>query len=155
IARALAGALRRQGHGAHLVVTPDFGFGRLTASYRASRATDVTTVEGRRIDQVVSFRYPSFAVRHPRHVCWLNHTMREYYDLWPRFRAAWSWRNRLKGGARRAALHRVDGWLLTRNVTRVAAQSMTIQRRAASDFGVRADVVYPPPPLEGYRCDEY
>ena len=34
---------------------------------------------------MISLRYPSYAVRHPNHVCWLNHTMREYYDLWPRF----------------------------------------------------------------------
>ena len=155
IARTLVNALRQQGHGAHLVITPDYGFGRLTSSYRAARAASVETVEGHRIDQVISFRYPSFAVRHPRHVCWLNHTMREYYDLWPRFSVSLSWRNRIKEGARRELLHVVDGWLLGRNVTRVAAQSKTIQRRLASDFDLRADVVYPPAPLQGYACDGY
>ena len=38
--------------------------------------------DGAAIDQVISLRFPSYAVRHPKHVCWLNHTMREYYDLW-------------------------------------------------------------------------
>jgi len=35
---------------------------------------------------------PAYAVRHPRQVCWLNHTMREYYDQWPAFAAALSGR---------------------------------------------------------------
>jgi len=150
IARALAAALRERGHDAEIVTTPDYGFGRLTRSYRAARATDVS-----RFDRVISLRYPSFAVRHPRHVCWLNHTMREYYDLWPRFAASISWRNRIKEGVRRAILRHVDRQLLRRNVTRVVAQSQTIQRRLAADFGIAAEVVYPPPPLRGYRCDAY
>ena len=78
IARALADALARCGHSPHLVITPDYGFGRLASTYRASWTTDVMTIDGCSIDRVVSLRYPSFAVRHPHHVCWLNHTMREY-----------------------------------------------------------------------------
>lgn len=155
IARALVSALRRSGHDAHLVTTPDYGFGRLTSTYLAARRTNVSEIDGRRIDQVISLRYPSFAVRHPRHVCWLNHTMREYYDLWPRFAAAISARNRIKEGVRRAVLHAVDRWLLRRNVTRLVAQSKTIRARVARDFGLDADVVYPPAPLAGYRCEAY
>ncbi|HZT76651.1 MAG TPA: glycosyltransferase [Vicinamibacterales bacterium] len=150
IARALVRALGRSGHDADLVTTPDYGFGQLTRSYAAARRTDVS-----RFDQVISLRYPSFAVRHPRHVCWLNHTMREYYDLWPRFAASISWKNRTKERVRRAILHGVDGRLLRGNVTRVVAQSRTIQQRLARDFRIRADVVYPPAPLDGYRCESY
>ena len=150
IARALVAALREAGHHAALVTTPDYGFGQLRRTYRAARTTDVS-----QFDQVVSLRYPSFAVRHPRHVCWLNHTMREYYDLWPRFAASLSWRNRIKENVRRALLHQVDARLLRRNVTRIVAQSKTIQQRIAGDFGIRADVVYPPPPLREYRCTGY
>ena len=155
IARALVAALQRAGHGAQLVTTPDYGFGQLRRTYRAARETPVDVVNGARIDQVISLRYPSFAVRHPRHVCWLNHTMREYYDLWPRFAASISWRNRLKEGVRRAILHRVDGRLLRGNVTRVVAQSKTIRRRLEGDFGLRAEVLYPPAPLREYRCETY
>jgi glycosyltransferase involved in cell wall biosynthesis len=155
VARALAAALEGAGHRASLVVTPDYGFGRLTATYRAARATDVTRIDGREIDQVISFRYPSYAVQHPRHVCWLNHTMREYYDLWPRFAASISWRNWIKERTRKAIVHGADRWFLTRHVTRIVAQSQTIQRRLASDFGIHTSVVYPPAPPGRYRCDAY
>ncbi len=150
IARALVAALQRSGRDARLVTTPDYGFGQLTRTYAAAWRTDVS-----RFDQVISLRYPSFAVRHPRHVCWLNHTMREYYDLWPRFAASISWRNRAKERVRRALLHQVDRRLLRRHVTRLVAQSRTIQQRIAIDFGVQVDVAYPPPPLAAYRCDDY
>jgi len=150
IARALVAALQRAGHEAHLITTPDYGFGRLVRSYRAARHTNLLA-----FDQVISFRYPSFAVEHPRHVCWLNHTMREYYDLWPRFSASLSVKNRIKEGIRRAILHRVDGRLLRAHVTRVVAQSKTIQARLAGDFGIDAEVLYPPAPQAEYRCERY
>jgi glycosyltransferase involved in cell wall biosynthesis len=155
IARALVQAARDSGHDAHLLITPDFGFGRLVKTYTATTKIDVSRIEGRRIDQVISLRYPSFAVRHRAHVCWLNHTMREYYDQWPRFAASISWRNRIKEGIRRAILHTVDRHLLKQHVTRVVAQSRTIQRRLDADFGIRTDVVYPPAPQRAYRCDGY
>ncbi len=118
IARALVDALREAGHEAALVVTPQNRFGRQASAYLANWMTDVgMTHDGHRVDQVISFRYPSYAVRHPAHVCWLNHRMREYYDLWPRFSSSLSWRNRLKERARRLVFHAVDKYLLTHNVT--------------------------------------
>ena len=48
--------------------------------------TDVSLAhDGHTVDQVISLRYPAYAVRHDRHVVWLNHRMREYYDLWDQF----------------------------------------------------------------------
>jgi glycosyltransferase involved in cell wall biosynthesis len=155
IARALVKALCDAGHDGRLVITPDYGFGRQTSSYVATWRTDVSTIEGRRVDRVISLRYPSYAVRHPTHVCWLNHCMREYYDLWPQLTASISWRNVVKESLRKIAIHAADRWLLKHNVNRVIAQSQTIQRRLADDFDIRSEVVYPPPPQRPYRCDEY
>jgi glycosyltransferase involved in cell wall biosynthesis len=155
IARALVDAARTAGHDADLIVTPDYGFGRQARAYWRTWHTDVGAIDGRRVDQVISLRYPSYAVRHPRHVCWLNHTMREYYDLWPRLTASISAPNRVKETVRKVAIRAADRWLLTRNVTRVVAQSHTIQQRLRQDFGIHAEVVHPPPPQRPYRCDGY
>jgi len=155
IARALVAAAAEAGHTAHLIVTPDYGFGRQTASYWAAWRTNVEQIAGVRVDQVISFRHPSYAVRHPAHVCWLNHTMREYYDLWPRFAASISTKNRIKETIRRTLTHAADAWLLSTNVSRVVAQSRTIQERLSADLGIRADVLYPPPPQRPYRCEQY
>ncbi len=156
IARALVSALGCAGHEADLVITPSHRFGRQARAYLATWLTDVTVdQEGRRVDQVISLRYPSYAVRHPVHVCWLNHCMREYYDLWPSFSATLSPLARAKERLRRAAIHRVDSYLLRRNVTRVVAQSKTIQQRLQRFGGVRSEVLYPPAAPRPYRCDEY
>lgn len=156
IARSLVSALRCGGHEADLVVTPSHRFGRQGRAYLATWLTDVTVdQQGRSIDRVVSLRYPSYAVRHPAHVCWLNHRMREYYDLWPSFVATLPAAARLKERLRRAVIHRVDWYLLTHNVRRVVAQSKTIQERLERLGGIRADVLHPPAPPRPYRCDQY
>ncbi len=77
IARALVEALREAGHSADIIVTPQNRFGRQASAYLATWLTDVGSADGHPIDQVISLRYPSYAVRHQNHVCWLNHTMRE------------------------------------------------------------------------------
>jgi glycosyltransferase involved in cell wall biosynthesis len=155
IARSLVAAACESGHDAHLVVTPDCQFGSQVSSYLATWRTDVNVAAGRKIDQVISLRYPSYAVRHAVHVSWLNHTMREYYDLWPRFAGALSPRGRVKERVKRVAIRAVDRWLLTHNVTEVVAQSRTVQGRLAVDLAVKSDVLLPPPPQRAYRCEGY
>ena len=155
IARELVRALREAGHDAEIIVTPQNRFGRQASAYLATWLTDVGSSDGRPIDQVISLRYPSYAVRHERHVCWLNHTMREYYDLWDRFSATLSPRGLIKERVRRRALHVADRYLLTRNVTRLFVQSRTIQQRLTMWPELRATVLYPPAPQRAYRCDSY
>lgn len=155
IARELVQALRDAGHSAEVIVTPQNRFGRQASAYAATWLTDVGTSDGRRIDQVISLRYPSYAVRHERHVCWLNHTMREYYDLWPRFSATLGPRGLLKERIRRTAIHATDRYLLTRNVKTLFVQSRTIQQRLSMWPELKSTVLHPPAPRRNYRCDGY
>lgn len=155
IARSLVQALREAGHTADIVVTPQNRFGRQASAYVANWLTDVGTSDGRKVDQVISLRYPSYAVRHDNHVCWLNHTMREYYDLWPRFSATLSSRALVKERVRRTLMHRADRYLLGRNVRKLYVQSRTVQQRLAMWPDVPSTVLYPPAPQRPYRCDEY
>ena len=155
IARSLAGALRDAGHEARIVVTPQNRFGRQASAYVATWLTDLGETEGHRIDQVISLRYPSYAVRHPNHVCWLNHTMREYYDLWDRLIGGLGRAGRIKETVRRRAIHAADRYLLTKNVRRLFVQSKTIQDRLRMWPELRSTVLYPPPPARDYRCDDY
>ena len=155
IARELVRALRDAGHDAEIIVTPQNRFGRQASAYVATWLTDVGSSDGRRIDQVISLRFPSYAVRHERHVCWLNHTMREYYDLWDRFSGPLSSRALLKERIRRRVIHATDRYLLTRNVTKLFVQSRTIQQRLALWPELKSTVLYPPAPQRQYRCDEY
>ena len=155
IARELVQALLDAGYHAEVIVTPQNRFGRQASAYIANWMTDVGSTEGRHIDQVISLRYPSFAVRHERHVCWLNHTMREYYDQWDRFSSSLSSRGKLKERVRRTLIHAADRYLLTKNVDKLFVQSRTIQRRFAAWPELASTVLYPPAPRRPYRCDGY
>lgn len=155
IARALVDAVRAEGHEADLVLTPQNRFGRQGAAYLATWLTDVGMAAHGRVDAVISTRYPSYAVRHPNHVCWLNHTMREYYDQWEAFSARLSWQAHVKETVRRGLIHAADSWLLKNNVRRLYAQSKAVQARLSRWGGIASEVLYPPPPQRAYRCDSY
>jgi len=152
IARSTVRALRECGHEADLVLTPQNRFGRQLRAYVATRFTDVGMDGlGRTIDQVVSFRFPSYAVKHPRHVCWLNHRMREYYDLWEVLYAQLGFKGRIKETVRRRVIHVLDTHLLKHDVTKVLAQSETIRDRLKTWGHIPSEVLYPPPPQREYR----
>lgn len=156
IVRSLVQALREAGHRAEAVITPQNRFGRQGAAYLATWLADVGVgQDGAPIDQVITFRYPSYAVRHDAHVCWLNHRMREYYDLWDQFRATLTPAQVVKERIRRTLMHAADGWLLTHNVDKLFAQSATIAARLERFGRIPAEVLYPPPPPRAYRCDGY
>lgn len=156
IARALVRALREHGHDADLITTPSNRFGRQASAYLANWMTDVgRTGAGERVDQVVTLRYPSYAVRHERHVCWLNHPMREYYDLWETFSAGLSAQGRFKEGMRRRLIHAADTYLFKHHVTKLFAQSGVVQARLTKWNGVASEVLYPPAPHRDYRCESY
>ena len=156
IARALVDALKDAGHSSELVTTPQNRLGRQGAAYLAAWLTDLgLTVEDLSVDRVISLRYPAYAIRHPNHVCWLTHTIREYYDLWDKFSAPLSWKGRLKENFRRKMIRATDRHLLRRNVKRVFVISETVQARLQNYLDVESEVLYPPPPPRSYRFDEY
>ena len=155
MARELVRALREEGHDTGLVVTPQNRFGQQGSAYLAAWLTDVELAhEERKVDKVISLRFPGYAVQHPHHVLWLNHRMREYYDLWDQFSSHLSWKGRIKEGMRRALIHRVDHHLFRRMQKRYVI-SATVQSRLQRFGGIQSDVLYPPPPKRDYRHDRY
>ncbi len=155
MARELVRALKEEGHDAGLIVTPQNRFGQQASAYLAAWCTDVQLAhEERKVDQVISLRFPGYAVQHPNHVLWLNHRMREYYDLWEQFSSHLSWKGKLKERTRRAIIHRVDNHLLNRMQRRFVI-SGTVQTRLRRFGGISSDVLYPPPPKREYRHDSY
>lgn len=156
IARELVRKLCEFGYEAELIRTPQNPFGRQLGAYLATALTDLGEGgDGKPIDGVVSLRFPSFAVSHPRHACWLNHRMREYYDLWPSFRSGLSWKGRIKEVARRFIIHRLDEHCLDHRVRKLYAQSGTIKARLSAWGGHACEVLYPPAVDRPYRNDGY
>lgn len=156
IAENLLKALRDYGYEADIFFTPQNKFGKQIQAYLANYLTDLTEDGfGRKIDQIISLRFPSYAIRHPSHVLWLNHRMREYDDLWNEFRTKLSWKGRIKEGIRRGLISRIDHYLLSHNVKKIFSQSQTIRERLLKWGGIDSEVLYPPPPHRNYRTEAY
>lgn len=156
IARALVRALQKSGHDAELLTTPTNRFGRQFSAYLATRFMDVErTGSGQSIDQLISLRFPSYALKHSRHVCWLNHRMREYYDLWSGWSESLSWKGKIKENIRKKLIHTADNYFLKRNVTKVFAQSKNVQHQLLQWGRIPSEVLYPPPPEDGYYTAKY
>ncbi len=152
IARSLVAELRKRGAEAEVWYTPQNPFGRQMQAYLANWLTDLREDGlGRKIDGVITLRYPSYAVNHPNKVVWLNHRLREYYDLWESLRENLSWKGRLKEGVRRFIIRRMDNYFL-KKCRAVFAQSRTVQRRLRRWGGIDSRLLYPPPPPRDYRC---
>ena len=155
MARELVRALREEGHETGLVVTPQNRFGQQGSAYLAAWCTDVGLAhEEKKVDQVISLRFPGYAVQHPNHVLWLNHRMREYYDLWDQFSSHLTWKQGIKERARRAIIHEVDGYLFSKMKRRFVI-SGTVQSRLHKFGSIQSEVLYPPPPQRDYRHDRY
>ncbi len=156
IARSTVQALNECGHQADLILTPQNRFGRQLRAYCANRFYDVEEDGlGRRINQIITFRFPSYAVKHPQHVCWLNHRLREYYDQWPFLYKQLGVKGKLKENVRRQLIHSLDTHLLKHNVNKLYAQSRTIQSRLKRWGKISSEVLYPPPPQRYYHTESY
>jgi len=156
LARALVRALTEAGHDAGMLTTPSNRFGRQGPAYLANWLTDVgLTGGGERVDQVITLRFPSYAVRHPQHVCWLNHTMREYYDLWDQWASRLSPQGKVKERMRRTLIRSADNYFFSHHVDKLFTISQRVKDRLARWNGVDAEVLHPPPPQRAYRCDGY
>lgn len=156
IARALIQALREAGHEAEIITTPQNRFGRQFSAYLATRLTDVgVTGLGDRVDRLISIRFPSYVLKHPDHVCWLNHRMREYYDLWPEWTARLSRRGRAKETIRRTLIRTADSYFLKHNIRKLFAQSRNIQQNLLKWGRIPSEILYPPPPQRNYHTESY
>ncbi|MBN1224291.1 MAG: glycosyltransferase family 4 protein [Candidatus Aminicenantes bacterium] len=156
IAQSTVRALNEYGHQAEMVLTPQNRFGRQVQAYIANRCYDLAEDGlGRKIQQVISLRFPSYAVKHPRHVCWLNHRMREYYDGWESLKSDLDATARIKESVRRAVVKAMDTYLLKHNVTKLYALSETVRNRLQRWGKIQSTVLYPPPPQRAYRTESH
>lgn len=155
IANTLVQKLREYGYESDLIHTASNGFDGTFKGYLANMLTDVRkTGDGRPIDQIISMRYPTFAVSHPVHVCWLTHRMREYYDLWPLTRRHWRGLGLMNQYMRRAVIHRMDRFFFSRT-RKIFALSQTVQKRLIRWGNFESQVLYPPPIPRDYRTEGY
>jgi glycosyltransferase involved in cell wall biosynthesis len=156
LGRELVKQLNKHDYRAELVLTPQNPFGKQIGAYLANFNTVLTEAgDCKPIDGIISLRFPSYAVRHERHCCWLNHRMREYYDLWPQFKSRISWKGKIKESIRKFIIHRLDEFCLDHRVKKLYCLSETVRARLKAWGGHESEVLYPPAPEAEYRNEGY
>lgn len=104
-------------------------------------------------DLLVTFRPPSYAIRHPRKVVWFIHHIRPFYDLAEAGHRGYP--DTPKGEALRQALVEMDTTTLL-EARRVFTNSNVVANRLARYNRIRATPLYPPVANpERFRNDGY
>ncbi len=154
--QGLCQELRRRGHRVELVTMPYRWYPRrqLLRSIAMWELADLGESDGRPIDLVISTKFPSYFVRHPRHVLWLIHQYRQLYDLYgtPHSEySASSWRDRF---FRRRFIDRDRAALA--GIPRRFTNSANTRERLLRYDGVSAEALYHPPRLAPrLHCRKY
>ncbi len=155
IAKELVSAINEYGFNAELLLTPQNRFSKIFQAYLSTRLIDVEEDGlGGKIDKLISFRYPSYALKHPNHTVWINHRMREYYDMWENFYPLLGKKAKIKEKLKKILIHKIDNFFLKR-VNKIYSQSENIKKRLEKWGNMKSEVLYPPPPKREYKAGKY
>jgi glycosyltransferase involved in cell wall biosynthesis len=150
--RRLTEELLRRGVEADLVTMPLIERHRfdLVRSALAWRSLDLAEIAGRKVDAVITTRFPSYAARHDNKIVWLIHQYRQAYD---QFGTPYSdFNSSLEDRRTREAIYEIDRIGLS-EARRVFANSANVAARLKKFNGIESEPLYHPPPLAGrYRC---
>lgn len=135
---ALVGALRQIGHDAHEVPVhaDESTFDDILGNYLYCYDIDLSDY-----DVVISTKAPTWMVRHPRHVCYLVHTIRVFYDMFDSVFPA---------GAKepleqRKLLHQIDNLALAPpNCRQIFSIGSEVSERLRRWNHLEAEVLHPP-----------
>src|SRR6185437_11342297 len=134
---ALVTAFREAGHDTHelAIEADECDFDHIKRNYLACYDLDMSD-----FDMAVSTKAPTWLVRHPRHVCYLVHTIRVFYDMFDTvFPDAGT-------GLReqRDMIHRVDSLALAPpHCRKVFSIGNEVSRRLREWNGLDAPVLHP------------
>lgn len=155
LVRALAAELRRRGFRVDVVSVPFHAHpaSEVVRQALAWRLLELRETDGRGVDLVITTKFPSYLVRHPRKVAWLVHQHREAYDLAGSAHGL----SDADEDERRVgeAIRTMDGTALG-ECRSIFTISRNVARRLARWNGLAGEPLHPPPLHVGrYRTDGY
>ncbi|MHB8311105.1 MAG: glycosyltransferase family 4 protein [Metallibacterium sp.] len=147
--QGLRKALSDQGADAEIVsvVSDESDFDSVLRSYLKFYDLDLSVYDG-----VISTKAPGYLVRHPNHVCYLQHTMRAFYDMFEvEFPNTTS-----ELIAQRERIQTIDtAALSSRNVRKLFVIGEEVRRRLLHYNGLEAEVLYQATSMGGFRCGSF
>jgi glycosyltransferase involved in cell wall biosynthesis len=150
LADALVEQLRLRGHQVALVQLPQRWYPKeeILKNYLMWRLVSLdVTHEQQPIHRVIALKYPAYAVPHEHKTTWLVHQLRQAYEL---FGTEYSFfQNSEQDHELRAIIRRMDTTTISES-RRIYAISQNVAGRLSKFNQVDAEVLYPPPSMDGY-----
>ncbi len=119
----------------------------------AARLTDLTEVNGEKIERLITLKFPAYYAPHPHKVAWLLHQHRQAYDLYD------TPYGDLHGSDRgRVVAHEIRRWdrVFLPEHRALFATSATVTDRLRLHSDLVAERLYHPPRNSGlFRCESY
>jgi glycosyltransferase involved in cell wall biosynthesis len=126
------------------VVPDESDFGAILGSYLRFYDLDLTMYDG-----IISTKAPAYVARHPNHVCYLQHTMRIFYD---RFDTEFPWANNERREQRKW-IQKLDTAALSRpNIKRLFVIGEEVRDRLLKFNRIPSEVLYQATTLRGFHC---
>lgn len=154
-AENLKKALIQAGHNVEILRIPfkSYPIENLIKQAFIARIMDLEEVTGRRVDLLITMRFPNYYIEHPNKVVWLIHPHKGAYELWDR---PYMDLPRDPGGYTvREFILEMDKKYLKR-AKKLFVVSKTMNERLKKYLGLDAEVLYHPPPnMENLHCKDY
>jgi glycosyltransferase involved in cell wall biosynthesis len=118
------------------------------------RLLDLTESDGSKIDGIITTKFPSYVVKHPKKITWLFHQHRPVYDL-----AFTNYDDLVQHHAlgeivRKKIIEMDDKFL--KESKKIFSISRNVTNRLEKYNQISSEVLYPPPPFEGrYYCKNF
>src|SRR5215467_7183197 len=126
------------------VVPDESDFAAILGSYLQFYDLDLTMYDG-----IISTKAPAYVARHPNHVCYLQHTMRVFYD---RFDMEFPWADNERREQRKW-IQKLDTAALSRpNVKRLFVIGEEVRDRLLKFNRIPSEVLYQATTLSGFHC---
>lgn len=127
---------------------------QLLKSIRLWQLLDLSESNGKKIDMVISTKFPSYFIRHRNKVLWLIHQYRQMYDLLHTPYSGFNL-NSKSDMVFRDKLIEMDNRAL-RSFPRIYTNAGNTARRLKKFNSIEASPLYHPPRMAGrYYCDNY
>jgi glycosyltransferase involved in cell wall biosynthesis len=145
----LRDALRALGADAQIVpvVSDESNFDAILQSYLRFYDLDLSDFDG-----VISTKAPGYVVRHHNHVCYLQHTMRVFYDM---FDVEFPKRDPALRAQRNRIVQLDTAALAHSGVRKLFVIGHEVKQRLRMYNGLDAEVLYQSTTLDGFRSGKY
>ncbi len=145
----LRDALRREGAAADIVsvVSDESSFDAILESYLRFYELDLSAFDG-----VISTKAPGYVVRHPNHVCYLQHTMRVFYDM---FEVEFPAANDVLQDQRRRIQQLDTAALSCPRLRGRFVIGEEVRARLLRYNGLEAEILHQATTMSGYRCGAF